>query len=458
MINFSDLSFIFRFLPIFLIIYYAVPYRFRSIVLSVGSLVFYAIGDIRSLGIFAASVVVNYLLSLQCLAKKKKFLYLSVLLDAGVLMAFKLLVQFGQVSVLPLGISFFTFKMISYQADCYKGLIKKRPAFFSALAYFSLFPQVISGPIMRYDYYEKNEAISGKKEMFLLFRDRLPMYLCRIESGLFWFSLGFGMKILIADYMAMMWNEIGTIGYESISTPLAWLGAVCYSLNLYFDFWGYSLMAAGVGVALGFPFVQNFNHPYAAGSVSDFYRRWHMTLGSWFKDYVYIPFGGSKKGTKRTVFNLFVVWLFTGIWHGITPNFFIWSGTLLLLILAEKFILSGKKGLMAVVGRINVLVLVPLTWVVFALSSFTDIANYFSRLFPFFGGGVAVNPGDFAKFTDRYGVFLIAGLVLLIPCFFEFVKENRKSPVIKILIFALFVACACISSTKAGNPFLYFNF
>ncbi len=458
MINFSDLSFIFRFLPVFLIIYYVVPYRFRAFVLTVGSLIFYSFGDINGLPIFGAAIVVNYLLAIKTKERKKTFLCFAVCLDVLLLMGFKMAVRFGAYSALPLGISFFVFKMISFQADLYRGKINKMPGFFDTAAYFSMFPQVISGPIMRYSKYSDNEAISGKKEMFLVLRNRLPIYLRRIENGLFWFTVGFGMKVLIADYLAMMWNEIGTIGYESISTPLAYLGVVCYALNLYFDFWGYSLMASGIAVMLGFPFVINFNHPYAAGSVSDFYRRWHMSLGNWFKDYVYITMGGSKNGKLRTAFNLFAVWLLTGIWHGVTVNYLIWAGCILIMIYAEKFLLSGKKILMSVFGRINVLILIPFTWTVFALPVPEDLKNYFLRLFPIAGEGIAVNPGDFAKLFGRYYPFLIAGLILLIPGIFEFFKRHRKNPVVKLLVLALFWVCAVVSSTKAGNPFMYFDF
>ncbi len=457
-INFSDLSFIFRLLPVFLIIYYVVPYRFRAIVLTVGSLIFYSFGDIYSLPVLGASIVVNYLLAIKTRERKKAFLGFIVFLDVLLLMGFKMSVGFGVYGALPLGISFFIFKMISFQADLYRGRIDKMPGFFDTAAYFSMFPQVISGPIMRYSGYSENEAISGKKEMFLIFRDRIPIYLRRIENGLFWFCVGYGMKVLIADYLAMMWNEIGTIGYESISTPLAYLGVLCYALNLYFDFWGYSLMASGVAVMLGFPFVINFNHPYAAGSVSDFYRRWHISLGKWFKDYVYITLGGSRNGKLRTVFNLFAVWLLTGIWHGITVNYLIWAGCILIMIYAEKFLLSRNKILMSVFGRINVLILIPFTWTVFALPALYDLRNYFLRLFPIAGEGIAVNPGDFAKLLGRYYPFIIAGLILLIPGVFEFFKNHRKNPVVKLMVLALFWACCVVSSTKAGNPFMYFNF
>ncbi len=458
MINFSDLSFIFRFLPIFLIVYYGVPYRFRAIVLSLGSLVFYAVGDIRNLAVFIICIAINYLISFKTAERRGAFLFLIVVLDAAMLAFFKLAFSYGQGIMLPLGISFFIFKMISFQADLYMGKIKKFPGFWNELAYFSMFPQVTQGPIMRYEDYLKNDLISGEADMFLILKDRLILCFERLEEGLFWFALGFGMKILIADHLAMMWNDIGTIGYESISTPLAWAGAACYSLNLYFDFWGYSLMAAGIGVCLGFPFVENFNHPYAAGSVSEFYRRWHVTLGTWFRDYVYIPLGGSKKGNKKTAINLVIVWLLTGFWHGVTFNFLIWCLALLVMILAEKFILSKKEILLKLIGRINVLILIPVTWIAFAINSTSDLKNYLLRMFPVNGPGVAVNPGDFSKLSGMYGVFMVAGLILLIPAVFDFVNKHREKTVMKLAVLILFWICACFASMKAGNPFMYLSF
>ena len=426
--------------------------------MALGSLVFYAFGDIRSLPVFIICIVINYLISFKTAERKGAFLFLIVAFDVLMLAFFKFAFGYGQGIILPLGISFFTFKMISFQVDLYTGKIKHFPGLLNEVAYFSMFPQVTQGPIMRYEDYDKNDLISGKADMFFILRDRLKVCFERLEDGLFWFTLGFGMKILIADHLSMMWKDIGTIGYESISTPLAWAGVICYTLNLYFDFWGYSLMAAGLGVCLGFPFVENFDHPYASGSVSEFYRRWHVTLGRWFRDYVYIPLGGSRKGQKRTAVNLVIVWLLTGLWHGVTFNFLIWSGALLIMILFEKFILSSKKGLLKVIGRVNVLLFIPLTWVIFAINSTRDLCDYFFRLFPVMGEGIAVNHGDFGKLVGMYGIFMAAGLVFLIPQVFDFIKKRKDDIAVKVLALVLFWICACVASTKAGNPFMYLSF
>lgn len=456
--NFSELSFIFRFLPIFLIAYYVLPSRLRPFVLFVGSLAFYAFGDPKSMGIFSVAVIVNLIFSYRCQAHSKPALIFIIAADVILLLSFKFLSGYGKISGLPLGISFFTFKMVSYQADLYKGKIKKCPGIFAVAAYFSMFPQLMSGPIMRYSDFEKNKVLSGTEDRFLVFKDRIHLHLDKIEEGLVFFTLGFAMKALLADYLAAMWNDIGTIGYESISTPLAWAGVVCYSLNLYFDFWGYSLMAAGIGVMLGFPFIKNFDHPYASKTVGEFYRRWHMTLGSWFRDYVYFPMGGSRESKSNTIRNLFVVWALTGLWHGVTLNFIVWAGALLVMIVMEKFVWSSNEKLLAVIGRINVLIIIPITWVIFALPVKEDLYNYMGRLFPVNGAGIAVNPGDFAKLLSTYWGFLLAGLMLLFPGIYSNIVKRRKDWPMRVMMLILFWVCVTIVSTKAGNPFMYVNF
>ncbi|WP_051544923.1 MBOAT family O-acyltransferase [Butyrivibrio sp. MC2021] len=450
MINFSDLTFIFRFLPVFLIAYYLTPIEFRMFTLLAGSLTFYAIGDLRMFPVLLGAVFVNFLFAraMHSGTKKKMLLAFIVFLDAVMLVEFKALSQFVDSSLMPIGISFYVFKMISFQADVYLGKVKEKPGFLQTATYFTLFPQVVSGPIMRFSDFERHRENRTILEIFE-----------RIEDGLKFFTVGLGMKVLLADHLAMLWKDIGTIGYESISTPLAWLGAVAYSLELYLDFWGYSLMAAGIGVMIGFPFIMNFDHPYASRSVAEFYRRWHASLGSWFRDYVYIPLGGSRKGTLRTIFNLLVVWLITGFWHGVTLNFILWGVLIFFIIICEKYIVSKLPGVLRfIIGKINVLVLIPLTWVIFAISDSVMLCDYFKRLFPFFGAGIAVNPGDFAKNIGIYGYLIVIGIVLLFPKVYEFFENHRRNFIVTILVFVLFWACVYSLSNAAGNPFMYFRF
>ncbi len=450
--SFSDLNFLFRFIPIFLIVYYIAPAKLRMWVLFAGSFIFYSFGEPKLFVVLLVTSVANYLLAKASKAHEKALFISIITLDVAVLAVFKMLSLWVDSSLLPVGISFFTFKMISYQADLYMGRLEKTLSLKDSLSYFYMFPQVLSGPIMRASDMHTN-AIEGGTRL-----ERITRYLSNIEDGLKFFVAGLGMKVLLADHFAICWKDIYAIGYESISTPLAWFGAVIYSMNLYFDFWGYSLMAAGLGVALGFPFIQNFDHPYAARGVGEFYRRWHVTLGTWFRDYIYIPLGGSRVGKVKTIRNLFVVWLITGLWHGVTVNFIIWGLSLFLIIIFEKFVLNKNKLLSAVVGRFNVFVLIPLTWVVFAISDMTLLQTYFARLFPFFGVGIAINHNDIFKYLGTYGILTAIGLVLLVPKVFDFMESKRKHPFAVIVLFILFWACVLSLSNAAGNPFLYFRF
>ncbi len=274
--SFTGMEFIFRFLPIFLLVFYIVPKRFRETVLLLASFIFYGFGELTFLPLLMAATVVNYLMGRN--PRKKYVLVTAIALDVLLLVTFKGLSIAVDSRLLPLGISFYLFRMISYQADLLRGEIREKPGFRDVSLYFCMFPQVLSGPIMRY----------GDGEFDYPREYRLK----NIEDGIKYFILGLGMKILLADRLVILWNDIQTVGFASISTPMAWLGMMAYSLQLYFDFWGYSLMAAGIGMMAGFEFIRNFDHPYAARSVSEFYRRWHMTLGSWFRDYAGLGAGG----------------------------------------------------------------------------------------------------------------------------------------------------------------------
>ena len=463
MVNFSGLEFIFRFLPVFLIIYWIIPSRYRDALLFAGSLVFYAFGAKLFVILLFLLVLVNYVLGEMVWVmpgrrrkvQQRQMLVTIVTVDVIVLIVFKILALKVKASLLPLGLSFYIFKMISYQADLYLGRMRRRPSFMQAAAYFTMFPQIAQGPIMRFSQGWIEKPTNVRRQTVYIERS---VSLAKVEDGICFFAMGLGMKILIADRLGILWNEIIKIGFESISTPLAWLGAVGYSLELYFDFWGYSLMAAGIGLMLGFRFVQNFIHPYAACGIADFYRRWHATLGSWFRDYVYIPLGGSRCGTFAVIRNLMIVWLLTGFWHGGTLNFVIWGMVLGLLIVWEKFVVKGLIRRVPLIGHLHVIVLIPLTWVIFAISDLKELGIYFTRLFPFFGTGTAVNPGDFAKYMGIYWPFLTAGILLCVPVFYNLVIWKRRNPIVIVLLAVVFWCSVYYSSISAGNPFMYFSF
>ncbi|MDY2698388.1 MAG: MBOAT family O-acyltransferase [Lachnospiraceae bacterium] len=458
MVSFSSLEFLFRFLPIFLIAYFVVPAKYREIMLLIGSLVFYAVGEPVFLLLLILATVMNYYMGMKAwelgegytvqpwrLQKRKQIVIAAVVIDVLILAAFKCLSAFVDNALLPLGISFYIFKMISFQADILRGEIWNKPKFKYVALYFTMFPQVVSGPIMRYNEGEFDLDRTCGLEQF--------------EDGLKYFILGLGMKVLLADRLAILWNDLQMIGFQSISTPLAWLGAAGYSLRLYFDFWGYSLMASGLMVMLGYDFIENFNHPYASKSISEFYRRWHVTLGSWFRDYVYIPLGGSRCDKKRIALNLAVVWLLTGIWHGNGFNYVIWGVVLGIMIILEKLVYGKYLQKIPILGNLYVLVLIPLTWVVFAITDLKQLGIYFGRLFPLFGdAGIAVNQQDIFKYLSNYGIYLVAGIILCIPAVSGFYEKHRKNPVVIVLLAIVFWLSVYFLSSSAGNPFMYLNF
>ena len=279
-----------------------------------------------------------------------------------------------------------------------------------------------------------------------------------IEQGFQLFCVGLSFKVLLADQLAYLWVVLERIGFEYISTPLAWLGAVGYSLQLYFDFHGYSLMAVGLGRMLALPVARNFDEPYLSRSVSDFYRRWHITLGTWFRDYLYIPLGGSRHGTARTLLSLAVVWLLTGLWHGPTLNYLIWGGSLFVFIALEKLFLRRAFGSLHVIPHLYLLFVIVQTWIVFRIDDLGDLAAYFSRLYPFFGDNPAINYGDFFKYLSSYWWLFAVGIFFCLPWPRRWYERARGNALVWIPLFALFWVSVYFISTGSGSAFLYFRF
>jgi alginate O-acetyltransferase complex protein AlgI len=456
--TFSDLNFIIRALPLFLILYYVFPAKVRPWLIILASIGFCAINDYMNVVFLVECTIVNHLFAKLVAKKKKPALVFILIFNAAVLGGFKIAGVLDDGIAFPLGLSFYIFKMISYQVDLYKGVVPE-VNFRNVSVYFSMFPQLLSGPISRYSYVEANKTwVKVPKEERAPWKDRFQDVLAAVEDGTKYFVIGLFMKVIIADHLAVLWSDILMIGFESISTPLAWLGVYSYSMNLYFDFWGYSLMAAGLGVMLGFPFIENFIQPYSASSVSDFYRRWHATLGSWFRDYIYIPLGGSKCGTRRTIFNLVVVWIITGLWHGMTFNFILWAMALLLLIVIEKFILSKVPAVYKIIGRINVLILIPCTWMIFAIHEVKGIGIYFTRLFPILNKGLSVNKSDIIFVLPSYWPYLLLGLFFVIPFVQKFYREHKENILVILALFVMFWISITSLANSAGNPFMYLRF
>lgn len=469
---FSSLTFLFAFLPIFLILYYCSPAKYRNGLLFTGSLVFYGIGEPLYLCLIICSVLVNLGIGLfidrsERLSGKRLWLITGLLYNFGLLFFFKYTNFFleninGVLKLchsgtqlklleltLPLGISFYTFQIVSYIIDVYRGKVKADHSVISLGAYLCMFPQLIAGPIVVYS--------DIRRELH-----ERTITIHNLDDGLKTFILGLGFKVLLANRVGTLWNEVCTIGFESISTPLAWLGSLAYSMQLYFDFCGYSLMAIGLGKMLGFTIPENFHHPYLSRSVTDFWRRWHITLGAWFREYVYIPLGGNRKGRIRTIVNLGIVWLLTGFWHGAAWNFILWGVFIFLLEILEKNlllpILNHKSIAAHIFSHIYMILYILVSWTIFAISDFNQLAMYLARMFPFFGMGHTLNSYDFVKYLTDYSVLLICCILFCTAGpekLYHRFKNKLGGIVIALIIFWYSVYYLAIGM---NNPFLYFRF
>ena len=443
------------FLPAFILLYYLTPVKYRNITLFVGSILFYAYGEPLYVFLLLGSIAANYTVGrFLTIDKQTKPLLRKVLfwgmtaVDVLLLLAFKWLpgADFMPVVLgMPLGLSFYTFQLLSYLTDVYRGEIEAEKSLLKFGTYISMFPRLVAGPIVNYS---EVEADLKQRTYRLSF----------VDEGLKRFVCGLALKVLLADSLGILWHEIATIGYESISTPLAWLGAFTYSMQIYFDFWGYSLMAVGLGRMLGFTLPENFDMPYMARSVREFYRRWHMTLGRWFQKYVYIPLGGSKKGMFRNIGNLLFVWILTALWHGGSLNFLLWGLSLFCLIVLER-LFFGKRRLSqgGILSHLYVLIVIPLTWMCFAIEDVGDLFIYFGRLFGFVEG-INVNEMDIIRALSDYGWFLAVGVLCCTPLlskFFSYLKDNFLG---RFALAVLFWMCVDRILTMGNNPFLYLRF
>lgn len=447
---FSSFEFLFRFLPVFLVIYYLIPKKWKNLVLFAASIAFYTVGEAGYVLLLLASVLVNYFFGRAMYqtpeegrGKKQLILLLAALgYDFGMLFFYK---YSGMTDKLPLGISFYTFQSAAYIIDVYRGGIPAEKSLVKFGTYLTMFPQLIAGPIINYS--EVRLKMNGR-----------TVTLQQFEDGLKLLVIGLASKVVIADRIGMLWNNIQGIGFESISTMLAWMGAFAYSIQLYFDFLGYSLMAMGLGAMLGFEIPRNFFHPYISKSVSEFWRRWHITLGRWFRDYVYIPLGGNRKGKVRTMCNLLVVWALTALWHGASGNYLVWGASLLVLLMLEKLFFLPYLEKSKVVGHLYLLFVVPLTWVAFAIPDVKQIGVYFTRLFPFFGTAGAVNQQDYLRYLKDFLPLFFLGILFATPypaAFYKLIQRKWLGNVLMIGLLGLSLYYLAIST---NNPFLYFNF
>ena len=465
---FSSQVFLYFFLPITLIVYYLSPKKFRNFILLIASLIFYAWGEPIYILIMLFSTVFDYIngLLIDKFQKKNQHKYAKIVLIVSVVGNLAILGFFkysdflisninslfnSNISLLaialPIGISFYTFQTMSYTIDVYKQNVKAQKNFISFATYVTLFPQLIAGPIVKYR--DVSESLENRKENITDF-----------SEGIKCFIIGLFKKVMIANNVGFIWESIHSLPYSEISLSLAWIGAICYSLQIYYDFSGYSDMAIGLGKMFGFHFLENFNYPYIAKSITDFWRRWHISLSSWFKEYVYIPLGGSRKTIARTVINLLIVWFLTGLWHGASWNFVVWGLYFGVLLIIEKFVLKKVLDKMpSFIRHLYTLFFVIISWVIFACPTLEDGLNYISIMFNF--NNEIISTESIYLISTHFVLFIIAiiGCTPIFKKIKEKLKNNKIFMIIEIIIcLVLFFISLSFLVGSTYNPFLYFRF
>lgn len=448
-VDFSGIRFLCCFLPVFLTVYYICPARYRNGILFAGSLVFVGAGGCRNAVLPVCLVTVNFVLGRRMqggtIWRARTGLALALACNFLLLGYYKFMAP-----ALPTGISYYTFALISYDLDIFYRRVKTPGGWLELGTFTMMFPKFPAGPIAKY------RDLAGP-----LHGRRVRMR--RVEYGLSLAIVGLAFKVLLADRLGTCWHAIQTAGFESISTPMAWLGLAGYCVQLLYDFQGYSLMARGLAAMLGFELPRNFEHPYKAQSVSEYYRRWHMSLGKWFRDYLYIPLGGNRCGTARMCVNLMIVWMATGIWHGITANFLLWGTMLGLLIVTEKLWTEDFLKRHRLFAHCYVWFLIPLTWAIFAIPDGKSLGIYFGRLFPFvgksvLGQGTAGGGRDWINAVTTYFPFFLTAFAVSGKAAEYLWKKYWDKVIVKAGLFAVFWICIYTIGQEAQNPFLYLNF
>ena len=468
---FSSNLFLFGFLPVFLGCLFIIPARFRNVFILLASLVFYSAGSGTLVWILVFSIIWNYFFAHAIAHNRSRLILgLGVLANLSLLGYFKYANFFAQeISVflsslgissdqtvlsitLPIGISFYTFQATSYLIDVYRKTVKPSESIIGFGMYLSNFPQLIAGPIVRYSDIEK--SIENR-----------PITLPGFTDGISRFCIGLAKKILIADAMGEVADLIFALPASELTTALAWLGVAAYTLQIYFDFSGYSDMAIGLGKMMGFTFPENFNQPYRAKSITEFWRRWHMTLSNWFRDYLYIPLGGNRKGPVRTYFNLFMVFIFCGLWHGAAYTFIAWGLFHGALLCVERLMLNrfGFR-LQGLAGLLLTIVLVMISWVIFRSDNIASSGTYLLAMAGL-GQGVETYFGlGYYLTNDRLFILCIGWLIALAP--FEKLRYpgglSISPPLFELGRRAFSIALLLLVSIelagKAFNPFIYFRF
>ena len=463
---FSSIPFLYFFLPIVIILYFAVPKKFRNLILFLCSLMFYAWGEPIYVTIMLFSTVLDYtngrLLERfeGCGKKRRAILIFDIIANLGILMFFKYSDFFisninsltgSQIGLLglalPIGVSFYTFQTMSYTIDVYRHDAPAQKNIISFGAYVTLFPQLIAGPIVRYNTIAGQ--LNNRRESFSMFYD-----------GVVRFCIGLAKKVLLANNIGMLWDTISATPAAQISVVSSWIGIIAFALQIYFDFSGYSDMAIGLGKMFGFTFEENFNYPYTSKSITEFWRRWHISLGTWFREYVYIPLGGSRKGRAQTYINIFVVWFLTGFWHGASWNFAVWGLYFAIILIIEKtFLLKLLAKLPKFVSHIYATILILFGWVIFAFDSLKNGVEYFKTMLGIGASGIIDSVAIYN--ISSYGLVLIIAIVASMPLckkIFDKFTWSKKEIVIGVLSLISLLLCTIYLVNSAYNPFLYFRF
>ena len=462
---FSSLTFLFLYLPLTLLVYFLSPLRWRNFVLLVVSLLFYGWGEPVYIVIMFLSIIIDYthgLLVEKFRSDDKKarwFVAQSVIFNLALLGFFKYWdfiaanlslipgIDLPQLGIpLPIGISFYTFQTMSYTIDVYRKDAPVQRNMVDFGAFVTMFPQLIAGPIVQY------------KTVAADLRHRLHTSE-NFALGARRFCVGLAKKVLLANSIGALWEDcLAAQGAGTLTVLGGWLGLAAYGFQIYFDFSGYSDMAIGLGRIFGFRFNENFDHPYCADSVGTFWRRWHMSLGSWFRDYVYIPLGGNRVSKAKWFRNIFIVWLLTGLWHGSTLNFLLWGLLLFALIALERAGWGRVLARSRVISRVYMVLMIPLSWLLFAIPSVSRIGVYLGRLFPLVSRGIAVNAGDWLQYGKQYWWLLVLGIVFSTPGPEKLWNHIRGTWLGTVILAVLFWACVYCMSVATNDPFMYFSF
>ena len=461
---FSSISFLYYFLPLCILCYFLIPAKFRNKVLLIFSLFFYFYGESKYIIVLIFSCFLNFYagnLIIKYPKKKKILLITNLVINFGLLFYFKyfnfFITNINNLLntdlpllhiIMPIGISFFTFQATSYVIDIYKGEIKPAKNVFDFATYLTLFPQLIAGPIVRYETVA--EEMENRKTT-------IPL----VASGLKRFIIGLGKKVLIANLLGAFATSLDTLSSPTILS--FWLKALAYTFQIYYDFSGYSDMAIGLGLVFGFHFLENFNYPLTAKSITDFWRRWHISLSTWFRDYLYIPLGGNRLGKKKQIRNILIVWLTTGLWHGASWNFVLWGLYFAILLLLEKFVWQKFLDKHKIFAHISTFILIIFSFIIFSTESITGIGLFFQNLFNF---TLPFTNVETNFYLSNYLIILILAFIGMGPWINNLYnkiansKTGKKVLIIAepmILMILLFIITGYIID-DSYNPFLYFKF